>query len=882
MPLPIGTRLDTYDIVASLGAGGMGEVYRARDSKLNRDVAVKVLPDAFAGDPKRLARFEREAKALAALNHPNVAHVYDSGTSGSTSYLVMELVSGDDLSARIAKGPLPVADALAIARQIAEALATAHDAGIVHRDLKPANVKVRPDGTVKVLDFGLAKAVQDSSTPEEVAGSPTITSPAVTMAGAILGTAAYMSPEQARGDGVDRRADIWAFGAVLYEMLTGQRAFDGDTVTELLGAIARIEPDWNALPPDVPPAIRTLLHGCLQKDRAKRVADISTARFVIDSAHTLTGPVAAMPVTPRRRSMVLAAGIALLAVLGLGLAGTLFRSKPAAVARYTVTPAADQKVVHTFGVDAALSPDGSWMVYVSSAPGGGTRLLRRNLDDLDAVAIPGSEGAVGPVVSPDGRSIAFATKDAICTLPVEGGPPFTVVTTPSLPAWGDDGMIYYGSKNVTYRVPAQGGEPIAVTTPEPNILQLNQDALPGGRGLLLTLYQGTAAQARIAVVGPGGGAPRTILKGIMARYVATGHIVYVSATGTLLAAPFDVRRLEVTGPTVPLAEGVAMDNSATAQLGVSRSSGALLYATGPGVMSELVWITRSGTVTAVDPAWTGEFGSPALSPDGTRVAVAIQGSESKDIWVAQLDRGPRLRLTLDGARNDYPSWTPDGRSVTFPSDRSSPSFDLWTKRSDGSGEPRLELDEKWALAEAVWTPKGDWLIHRTSTIEPGAGDILARRTDGTMKPAPIVASRFTEVAPAISPNGRWLAYATTETGRGEIVVVPFPNAGDSRFPVSAEGGSEPVWSRDGRELFYRNGTGQLVSVRVDIGDAFSIGATSPLFSERDYARNATHRQYDVTPDGQRFIFVRPVTTGREGRLIVVRNAFRDLERSSTD
>jgi Tol biopolymer transport system component/aminoglycoside phosphotransferase (APT) family kinase protein len=883
MPIALGTRLDTYEIVASLGAGGMGEVYRARDTRLNREVALKVLPEAFAGDPNRLARFEREARTLAALNHSNVAHVYDSGTSGATSYLVMELVAGDDLSALIERGPLPAANALAIARQIAEAIEAAHDAGIVHRDLKPANVKIRPDGSVKVLDFGLAKAMQDFSTPEEIAGSPTITSPAVTMAGVILGTAAYMSPEQARGNPVDRRADIWAFGAVLYEMLTGRRAFQGETVTDLLGAIVRVEPDWNVLPSGTPTAVRLLLQGCLQKDRARRVADISTARFVIDAASSLDGNRSTGSEPGLHRwSIGLAAATAVLAALSLGLAWALLRPRPVAVTRHTVTPASDQQVSHAYGVDTALSPDGSWMVYVSAAPGGGTRLLRRNLDDLDAVAIPGSEGAVAPVVSPDGRSIAFVASGAIRTLPVEGGPPFTVVTTGAPPTWSDDGMIYYGRNNVTYRVPAQGGEPVAVTKPEPNILQLNQDALPGGRGLLLTLYQGTPAQARIAVVGPEGGSPRTILKGTMARYVATGHILYVNSSGTLLAAPFDARRLEVTGATVPIAEGVATDATATPEFGVSRSGSALLYATGPGALSELVWVSRSGVATSVDPAWTAEFGSPALSPDGTRLAVAIQSSESKDIWVAQLDRGPRLRLTLDGARNDYPTWTPDGRSVTFPSDRSSPSFDLWTKRSDGSGEPKLELDEKWALAEAVWSPNGEWFIHRTSTIESGGGDILARRTSGTTKPAPIVASRFAEVSPALSPDGRWLAYASNETGRAEIVVVPFPNAGDSRWPVSADGGSEPLWSRDGRELFYRNAVGEIVSVQVGSKGRFSVGPVRVLFSDRDYTRNVTHQQYDVSPDGQRFIMVRPVTRGRDGRLILVRNAFRAADSGGAD
>ncbi|MGE0460386.1 MAG: protein kinase [Vicinamibacterales bacterium] len=881
MSITIGTRLDTYAIVARLGAGGMGEVYRAHDTKLNRDVALKILPEAFAGDADRLARFEREAQALAALNHPNIAHVYDTGTSGATSYIVMELVAGDDLSALIARGPLPVADALTIAAQVVNALEAAHDAGIVHRDLKPANIKVRPDGTVKVLDFGLAK-VQPlrTSGSQQLADSPTVTSPAATMRGMILGTAAYMSPEQARGDAVDRRSDIWAFGAVVYEMLTGRRAFDGKNVTDVLGAVVHLDPDWNALPPDVPPVIRTLLHGCLQKDRARRVADISTARFAIDSAPSLAAPAATRGAS-RRWSMALAASTVLLALLGLAWLWTQLRSEPIGVTRHTVTPAEHQSVVQAGGVDVALSPDGSWMVYVGRAPGGGTMLLRRDLNDLDAVAVPGSEGAAAPVVSPDGRSVAFVANGAIRTLPVEGGPPFTVATAGGAPTWGEDGMIYYGRGNLTYRVSAQGGEPVIVTTPLPNVLQLHVDALPDGRGLLLTLLTGTPAQAQLAVVGPEGGAPRVLLAGTMARYAATGHLVYATADGTLLAAPFDVRRLEITGPSVPLAEGVEMDSSGTTEFAVSRS-GSLVYTTGTGSLSELVWVTRAGVVAPVDASWTGEFGSPVLSPDGTRLAVAIQGQESKDIWVMQVDRGSKLRLTLDGARNDYPTWTPDGGSVTFASDRAGPSFDLWTKRSDGSGEPVLEIDEEWAIAEALWSPDGAWFVHRTSTNVTGAGDILARRTDRDVKPVPIVASRFTEVTPAISPNGRWMAYASSETGRREIVVVPFPNASDAKWPVSVGGGSEPLWSRDGGELFYRNGKGELVSARVQTTGTFSIGATSVLFPDRDYLRFGVVRQYDVTPDGQRFLMIRKVATGRESRLILVRNAFRGLESVAKD
>lgn len=522
MSVAIGTRLGTFEVTASLGAGGMGEVYRARDSKLGRDVAIKILPEGLARDAQRRARFDREAKALAALNHHNIAQVYDAGVEGATSYLVMELVPGEDLSTIVARGPLPIADALATARQIVAAIEAAHNAGIIHRDLKPANIKVTSEGTVKVLDFGLAKAVQDPITVETgAAASQTLTMTAQTIEGVILGTAPYMSPEQARGAAVDRRTDVWAFGAILYEMLTGRRAFPGETRTDVLSAILERPPDWSALPADVAPAIVELLRGCLQKDRVKRVADISTARFVIDNSASFTAAAATTTGTSRW-SIVLAASTVVFAALCLGLLWMLLRSPRSAsdrVVRHTVTPPDEQRLASALGVDAALSPDGSWMVYVSPSGSGGTHLLRRNLDELEAEPVTGTAGAASPVVSPDGQSIAFMADGGIRTVPVTGGPPFTVVTAGGPPAWGDDGYIYYGRGNLTYRVRSHGGEPVAVTTAAPNRLQQWHDALPGGRGLLLTLFQGTRSQARIAVVGPEGGAPREILTGAMARYV---------------------------------------------------------------------------------------------------------------------------------------------------------------------------------------------------------------------------------------------------------------------------------------------------------------------------------------------------------------------------
>jgi serine/threonine-protein kinase len=426
-------------------------------------------------------------------------------------------------------------------------------------------------------------------------------------------------------------------------------------------------------------------------------------------------------------------------------------------------------------------------------------------------------------------------------------------------------------------VPSTGGDPVAVTEPADNVSQRHIDALPDGRGLMLTAHTGTPAQSQIAVVGPDGGKPREILDGVMARYAATGHIVYATAAGTLLAVPFDLRSLAVTGPAVPLAEGVAVDVNSTAQFALSKL-GTLLYGTGAAPVDELVWVSRAGVVEPVDSAWTGELGSPALSPDESRLAVAVQGTTSRDVWVRQLDRGVSTRLTLDGDRNDYPVWTPDGRSVTFTSDLASPSFDLWSKHADGSGDPVLELDRPWAVAEALWSADGEWLIHRTSTNVQGAGDILARRRGPDTLHVPMVASTFTELAPALSYDGRWLAYSSNETGRAEVFVVPFPNASDAKWRVSLAGGIEPAWSRDG-ELFYRSARGEMVAVEVKTEPVFSVGATKVLFQDADYQRSGVHRQYDVTADGQRFILIRPMADERESQLVLVQNFIQALQPS---
>jgi serine/threonine-protein kinase len=864
-----------YRIERELGEGGMATVYLAADLKHERKVALKVLKPELAA-VVGAERFLAEIKTTANLQHPHILPLFDSGSADGFLFYAMPHVEGESLRESLDREhQLPVADAVRIATNVAEALAYAHRRGVIHRDIKPANILLQ-DGKPVISDFGIALAVSAGGGGR------------LTETGLSLGTPHYMSPEQATGEAhLGPATDVYALGCVLYEMLVGEPPYTASTPQGILGKIIMSEPvsaaeHRRSVPANTDAAVRKALEK-VPADRFTSASDFAKALADPGFRHGAavgTGPAARGPW--KRLSIGLAATTAVLAVVSVWSTWARLRPEPRAVARFDVTPSENQGLLSAApGVDIAISSDGETIIYVGAAPGGGRQLWLRRLEDLQASAIPGTEGAASPTLSPDGLSVAFTAEGTIRTRPLLDAAPVTTVAAGGAPAWGTDGMIYFGQEGVTYRVPAQGGDPVAFTEAGDNLLQLHLDALPEGRGLLLTYISGTPAQARIATVGPEGGAAREILTGTMARYSSTGHIVYATAGGTLMAAPFDSRRLEVTGPSVTLAEGVAVDGNGASQFALSES-GVLLYGTGAGSDSELVWVSRAGVAEPVDPEWTGEFGSPALSPDGRRLVVAIQGRESMDVWVKILDRGPSSRLTLDGGRNDYPTWTSDGTSVTFTSDRASPSFDLWTRRADGSGEPVLEVDEESAVAEPLWSPDGAWFIYRTSTNEAGAGDILGQRRGQDAQAVPLVATGFTELVPAFSPDGRWLAYSSAETGRLEIFVVPFPNTGDAKWPVSLRGGSEPLWSRDGREIFYRNGQGEMVAVSVETTPAFSVGSTSVLFSDAGYRRASARRQYDVAPDGQRFLMIRRVGGETESRLILVQNVFAELRSRGLD
>ncbi|MEQ1857133.1 MAG: protein kinase [Longimicrobiales bacterium] len=861
-----------YRVERPLGEGGMATVYLADDLKHERRVALKVLKPELAA-AVGAERFLAEIKTTANLQHPHILPLFDSGEAAGFLFYVMPWVEGESLREKLDREhQLAVDEAVRIATKVAAALQAAHERGVIHRDIKPANILLA-NGEPLVSDFGIALAVSRGGGGR------------LTETGMSVGTPHYMSPEQATGDSrVGPATDLYALGCVLFEMLVGEPPHTGSTPQAILAKIIMSEPvSASAHRRTVPPNVEATIKRALERLPADRFGSAAEfLRALTEPTYRYGGVVdgAGSHGPWKKISMGLAASTAALALVAVWSASALLGPERAAVARFDVTPATEGQLLAASaqGVRAVPSPDGSWFVYVGEAPGGGKQLWRRTLDDLVAVALPGTEGANAPVVSPDGSSVAFVTDDlAIRIVSLQGGPPFTVVASGGPFDWGSDGMIYFARDGIIHRVLATGGEATPFTAPVENVVPRNLDALPDGRGLLMTLFVGTPAQARIAAVGPEGGEVREILAGTMARYAESGHIVHATAAGTLMAAPFDVRRLELTGPSVPLLEGVAVDNTARAQFALSQS-GTLLYGIGAGSASELVWVSRDGRVEPVDETWTGEFGSPSLSPDGTRVTVAIQGATSMDIWVKLLDRGPSTRLTLDGGRSDYPIWTPDGGSVTFTSDRAGPSFDLWTKRADGSAEPVLELDEEWALAEAAWSPDGAWFIHRTSSNLRGAGDILGHPHPRTAAPVPLVASSFTELAPMVSPDGRWMAYSSNETGRSEVFVVPFPNTRDARWSVSVGGGSEPLWSRDGREIFYRNGQGDVMAVAVRADPGFSVGTPSVLFPGADYQRNIVHRQYDVAPDGERFIMVRRVGAGQQSRLVLVQGFFEELAR----
>ena len=867
MAFASGTRLGSYQIVAAIGAGGMGEVYRARDFRLERDVAIKILPEAFARDADRMARFEREAKLLACLNHPNIAQIYGLEESNSSRALVMELVEGNELRERIEQPGLTTDESLSIALQIAGALEYAHERGIIHRDLKPANVKLTPDGQVKLLDFGLAKALEPKGDEGDLQNSPTI-SVAASRAGMLLGTAAYMSPEQARGKTVDRRADIWAFGCVLFEMLTGASPFAGATTSDTIAAVIRAEPDWSLLPAVVPARIRELLRRCLEKDPRQRLQAIGEARIAIQAVlsnmpENITADRGSAGDRPRWRTILPWAAAAVAILLASVLA--YLRPSPEARPVMQLSVALPQSMSGILdpnpGSPFAISPDGSQIAFAASESGKPPQLFLLPLDQRTSLPLANTDNAIQPFFSPDGQSIGFFAFGHLRKVSLHGGPAVDLgdAPVPHGAAWAPDGSIIYAPNfgSGLMRVSAGGGPAQSLTTPndkEGEVSHRWPQVLPGGKAVLFTIQlttQTTYDESRIAILSLETGKWHTLLEGgSYARYVTSGHVVFARA-GSLIAVPFNLRRLEVSGPPVPIVDGLVTTaaTSGGAEYDVTPR-GLLAYVAGTARAPEesLVWVDRRGVAKKL-PAPLNNYSHPRISPDGKLMAVQIHNKGPSDIWVYDFARNTLTRLTFAGNNAD-PVWTADSKRVIYRSVKGVPSFQ-W-RAADGSGSEetllRLDLGAMASVPSSV-SPNGDILLY--SRAGPAGVSLThALSLDGRGTSHPYSDSTNQMIDSEFSPDGHWVAYTSNESGREEVYVQPFPGPG-GKWMISIDGGNTPRWSRNGKELFYLNGN-KVMSVAVETKPTFKAATPTLLFQNGSYVGIAN---YDVAPDGEHFVMI---------------------------
>jgi eukaryotic-like serine/threonine-protein kinase len=888
-----GRKLGNYDVGPLVGSGGMGEVYRGRDTSLNRDVAIKVLLPAVAADQERLARFNREAQVLASLNHPNIAHIHGLEVGESGPFLVMEFVEGPTLADRIAQGRIPLDEALAMARQIADALESAHERGIIHRDLKPANIKVSDDGAVKVLDFGLAKAIDQGpgigeQGSGERANSPTITTPAMTQAGLILGTAAYMSPEQAKGRVVDKRSDVWAFGCVLFEMITGKRAFDGEDVTDTIAAVVRGEPNWSALAPDVPSQIRLLLKRCLEKDRRARISDIGVARFLmnetLDSSpvQTTAGVVRA----PRRRAAgALATGL----VFGAAVvaAGWWLSSRSPLPATQPIRfvlapPAAQPLLLQGNDRDLVVAPDGSFVVYRSGdALQMQSQLMIRSLNELEPRPLPGTVNARNPFLSSDGRWVGFFVGSELRKVATVGGSPELIASlsgTARGASWGDDDFIVFATSDGAglRRVAARGGEARSLTAPDTakREMQVYPHVLPGSKSVLFTSYSGSDfLSARVDAVEVVTGKRKTVLEGGADPHYASGYLVYATANAStdaqsrfrasLRAVRFDASRVEVLGDSATVVEPVTMGITGAANYSVSPR-GDLVFvpgglATAASQRRNLVWVDRKGRETTI-PAPPRSYALGRIDPEGTRIALDIR-DQTNDVWIWDISRQTLTPLNRDPAQDMSPLWTPDGKRVLFASTRGGGNPNLYWQAADGTGAAeRLTNAQRNQFPTSI-SPDGNTVV-LFGAAGP-ATDIFSvdlRESGGPQKP--LVSTPAYDFGGEISPDGKWLAYHSNESGEPQVYVRPFPNVQDRRWPISTTGGTRAAWARSGRELFYLDKDGLLtvVAVQQTPQGTFSAGAPAKVLNAKYHLGTSVLgldlRAYDVSPDGQRFLMIK--------------------------
>jgi serine/threonine-protein kinase len=861
----------------------MGEVYQAHDTKLGRDVAIKVLPEAFTHDPERLSRFQREAKMLASLNHPNIATIYGLEQSEGLHYLVMELVSGQTLAERIHAGALKIDEALKVGGQIAEALEAAHEKGLIHRDLKPANVKVTGEGRVKVLDFGLAKAYSGDC-GVDLSNAPTLTTMG-TEEGRILGTPAYMSPEQARGKAVDKRTDIWAFGCVLYEMLTGKQAFRGETISDTIAAVLEREPAWQMLPPSTPAKIRDLLRRCMQKESQRRLRDIGDARIEIEEA--LAAPAKVESTAPvkdnralGRRPLILGLGaLFLIAVIASLVTWILKPSSPQPVTRTVVSlPPGQQLAGLEDGPAVALTPDGTLLAYVARQ-GGSQQLYLRAMDSLESKPIPDTEGATEPFFSPDGQWLGFFAGGKLKKVAVSGGAALILGDAPQPygAGWGSQGMIAFTPANLLglQQVSDAGGTPQPLTRLENGEVSHRwPEFLPGGKAVLFAF--GTApsrsAKVQVAVQSVGTGERRNLVQGTQPRYANSGHLVYAQR-GSLMAVPFDPQRLEVTGTAVPVAEGVLESLPGGTQFSFS-TTGSLVYvpARVQSAQLRLVWVNRNGAEQPLAAPAHTYFG-PRISPDGRRVAVAITEPEPQ-VWLYDLSRETLTRFTFEGSVNYVPIWTPDGKRIAFQSNKEGPGNIFWRLADGSGGLERLATSED-LQGPTSWSPDGQVLAFHE--LNPATNrDIWVLRM-GDRKAQPFLRTRFDEAGPRFSPDGRWLAYVSNESGRYEVYVQPYPGPG-GKWQISTEGGTEPAWNRNGRELFYRSGD-KMMAVDIATQPSFAAGKPRMLFVGRYQPAPFPIANYDVSADGNRFLMLKPSesTEAAPTQINVVLNWFEELK-----
>jgi serine/threonine protein kinase/Tol biopolymer transport system component len=874
--LAIGETIGIYRIEGILGAGGMGQVYRAKDTKLGRSVALKVLPDVLARDPERRARFQREAQVLAALNHPHIGAIHGFEDSGRIHALVLELVEGptladvlarDVLSAPQGEGrSLPLDEAIGIARQIVDALEVAHEQGIVHRDLKPANIKVRTDGTVKVLDFGLARLVQtEGDAPTDIGESPAITSPAMTIAGTILGTAAYMSPEQAKGRPADARSDIWAFGCVFYEMLTGTRPFVGEDVADTLAAVLRADPDWSALPSTTPLSIRRLLERCLQKDRRRRLAAIADVRFHFDEA-VAPERVAAQPTS--RTPWIAAVAVATVTLIAL-TAFALLRPTDAVVPIEPVQFTVGTPANTTFGgplsggtgnsQQLAISPDGRTLVFVAGAPGR-YQLWLRPVGSLVSTPIPGTEDATFPFWSPDSRAIAFFTYDKLKKVQTTGGPPVALcdVVAGKGGSWSRDNVILFAdlATSTLRRISADGGRPLDVTRPEAdrNIMGHRwPHFLPDGRHFLYTTVSGAccppiqAAVVRVASL-DAPEAATTLFQAESSAFFSSGHVFFLRDQ-TLMAQAFELATRQLKGSAFAVAERVSSEGSRYLSASASDQGTLVFGQGGVPTVQRMTWFNRMGDTLGVlgDPT---TYHSLALSPNEKQVAVAraFGGSADIDLWLFDAVTGNATHLTNTAGLEGSPVWSPDGTRIAYQSQHGGKSS-LRLIKIDGSGDALL-FESSDTVSPTSWSRTGDVLAF-TRTGASGASDIWALPMSGDRTPFPVVQTSFDETLGAFSPDGHWIAFTSNESGRPRIFVRAFPTPGVTH-PISPGEGRIPMWRGDGKELFYLS-QGRLMAVPIDLtGDGIRPGRPQPLFVVGAPGFSPTNT-YAVTADGQRFL-----------------------------